>query len=122
MRSNFRERSRALIEVGYFLARFTEVRGEGKKTLPPRELGVGTWKGAFERFHSRLSGGRPIDQFRNALKNTRDEFDGYFDNGREGWKESDGRPKKLNQKPHEVYEEFETLERPIIWIRIRKYL
>ena len=121
MRSEYKERSRDLIEAGYFLSRFTEF-GVGRLSLPPRELGVNSWSVAYDLFHPKLSGGRPIVQFRNTLKNCRDEFDGYFENGRQGWKESDGRPQRLNQKPHEVFEEFGDQNRKWIWERIQNYL
>jgi hypothetical protein len=110
-----------LIEAAYFLSRFSET-GEGTRSLPPAELKVGTWEAAYDLFHPELSAGRPLVQFRNTLKNSRDEFDGYYDNGREGWKESDGTPKKLNQLPHQIYEEHCDQSREEIWNRIREFV
>jgi hypothetical protein len=121
MNSEHQERSRDLIEVGYFLSRFTEP-GKGTQSLPPEELSVCSWEAAYDLFHPTLSAGRQLLQHRNTLKNSRDEFDGYFDNGREGWKESDGTPKKLNQLPHQIYEENYDQNREQIWARISKQL
>ena len=120
-RSEYHQRSRELIEVGYFLSRFTEPT-EGRVPLPPRELGTKAWGAAYDLFYPNLSSGRPFSQFRNTLKNSRDEFDSYFDNGREGWKEADGRPKPLVSKSHEVFEGFQDLDREAIWDCIRKHL
>jgi len=110
-----------LIEVGYFLSRFTEP-GKGTQSLPPKELSVFSWETAYDLFHPALSAGRQLLQHRNTLKNSRDEFDGYFDNGREGWKETDGSPKKLNQLPHQIYAENSAQTREQIWDRISKQL
>lgn len=121
MKTEFKPRSRELIEVGYFLSRFTD-RVDGGRPLPPQELGVSAWGAAYDLFYSKLSGGRPLEQFRYTLKNSRDEFDGFLDNGRQGWKESDGRPQRLNQKPHVVFQEFRNLTREQIWARIRNHI
>lgn len=119
--SEKKERSNALIEVGYFLSRFTD-SVNSRIPLPPVELCVPSWGGAYDLFYPKLHAGRKPEQFRNSLKNSRDEFDGYFQNGREGWKESDGTPQKLTQKAHEVFNRFESLGRADIWQRIQQYL
>jgi len=119
-RGEYRSRSREMVEVGYFLARFSEARVRGKP-LPPDETGARAWGAAYDIFHEKLGCGRPLIQFRNTLKNSRDEFDGFFDNGRQGWKESDGTPARLRQLQHAVFEELQLLDRDACWKRIRQH-
>jgi hypothetical protein len=120
-RSKLRERSSELVEAAYFMSRFTE-NAEQRVPQPPRELNVGGWAEAYDCFFPKLSAGRSLLQFRNTLKNSRDEFDGYFENGRTGWKESDGRPRKLSGRSHEVYEALRSIDRDKVWARVQRYI
>ena len=70
--------------VGCFLSRYGTVATG--KSVPPNEIEMPTWSKAYLCFYRALSGGRSIRQFGHALKNTRDEFDGFFENGRIGWR------------------------------------
>lgn len=79
------QRSAELMTVGCFLSRFGAIGPEGKSS-PPDEIGTLTWANAYLCFYRSLSGGRSMRQFGHALKNTRDEFDGFFSNGRVGWR------------------------------------
>ena len=72
-------RTKEHIQVGYFLSRF------GKKK-PPEAFKGRSWKDVYHLFFNRLGDGRSLSSFEHSLKNTRDGFDGYFNNGREGWK------------------------------------
>ena len=77
------ERSKELIQVGYFLSRFG-------KNRPPDHLNITKWKNAYKVFYNKLSEGRTVSQFEHSLKNSRDAFDGYFsETKREGWKADD---------------------------------
>lgn len=80
------ERSKELIQVGYYLSKYG-------KNDPPEKLNVSKWNEAYRMFYEALNGGRPVLEFEHSLKNSRDGFDSYFiDTNREGWK--DGRMKK----------------------------
>ena len=97
-------RTKELIQVGYYLSRF------GKRE-PPLSIGVDKWKDVYDLFYNKLSDGRPIKSFRASLQNTRDGFDGYFeDNGREGWKSLDGNPSPITGVDKEVHDEYKELE------------
>ncbi|MBS0960224.1 HNH endonuclease [Acetobacter thailandicus] len=96
------ERSFELVLVGYYLSRFTQ-RETGK---PPQFLHCDTWQQAYDIFYEQLNGGRDRDAFKNSLKNTRDHFDAYFDNGREGWKDATGTPRGLSQISQSIYSDF----------------
>lgn len=89
--------------VGYAMAR----SGVGKK--PPPWLGVQKWNDAYDLFFPSLGGGRSEDSFRNSLKNVRDSFDGYFPNGRTGWRQSGKieRPPAPNERVTETMEEWQ---------------
>ena len=82
------KRTKQLIQVGYFLSRF------GKKQ-PPAVFEGKKWKEVYHLFFRKLADGRGLASFEHSLKNTRDGFDGYFENDREGWKSSGGTPAPL---------------------------
>ena len=82
------ERSKELIEVGFYLSRFGFIN-------PPSGLRVKNWKEAYALFYQKLGEKRDVLQFEHSLKNTRDGFDGYFETTkREGWKNENGEPGK----------------------------
>ena len=72
-------RSFEMLLAGYYLCRCTV------QTHPPAALNVETWKEAYNLFFDTMGDGRTPERFRNSLKNTRDTFDVFFDNGRTGW-------------------------------------
>jgi hypothetical protein len=84
------ERSKELIEVGYYLSRFG-------KLSPPSRFGSIKWNEVYALFYQVLGKGRNILEFEHSLKNTRDGFDGYFpETKREGWKNKDGGTARLS--------------------------
>lgn len=102
--------------VGCFLSRFGETDGQGR-SRPPAETAVDSWSSAYLCFYRALAGGRSIRQFGHALKNTRDEFDGFFENGRVGWRASgDERPARpLTPDMQRVFDDHAALERGAYW-------
>lgn len=82
-------RSPEMYLVGYAMARCSASGG------PPAWLGVPTWNAAYELFFPALGDGRTERTFHNSLKAARDSFDGHYDNGRVGWRQS----KKINRPP-----------------------
>ena len=110
------ERSKELIEVGYYLSRF------GMEN-PPSMLKVKYWKSAYALFYEKLGKGRDRGQFEHSLKNTRDGFDGYFiGTKREGWKNDQGEPAKLSQDELEIFNEFKILNDEEIFQRISHHI
>lgn len=106
-------RTKELIQVGYFLSRFGF-------DDPPVKLNTDKWKDAYRSFYDSLNNGRGVLEFENSLKNSRDEFDGYFSNNREGWK--DGlEPTKLSNIAKEVFDEFSNKDENFIWSKIKSY-
>jgi hypothetical protein len=96
-------RSPEMYLVGYAMARSSVTGG------PPAWLGVRTWNEAYDLFFPALGNGRPRPTFRNSLKNARDSFDGYFDNGRIGWRQSEkiNRPPAPNRRVEETRKEWD---------------
>lgn len=89
--------SREMLITGYYFARCGL---PGKRTRPPRALGVRTWRNAYELFYDALGDGRSLSQFRNSIKSVRAFFDSGFDNDREGWK------KELAERYEEIRREW----------------
>ena len=109
------KRSIELIQVGYFLSRFGQQE-------PPQVLGTSKWKNAYFAFYDALNEGRSILEFEHSLKNSRDTFDGHFDNTRrEGWKNVDGTPVALSGLSKQVYERFRSLTEDEIWRKINRH-
>lgn len=105
-------RTKEHIQVGYFLSRF------GKKK-PPEVFKGSSWKEVYHLFFKKLGDGRSLSSFEHSLKNTRDGFDGYFNNGREGWKSFDGTPSPLTGVDKEVFDEYAVLNEEQIYERIK---
>ena len=97
------KRSKEFITVGYFLSKY------GKKG-PPNSLKVNKWKDAYSLFYKKLGDGKELFEFINSLNNSRDIFDGHFnETQREGWKDKAGKPSKLTGLSLEVFNEFKSL-------------
>ena len=110
------ERSKELINVGYYLSRF------GKKN-PPTLLEVVKWKEAYKLFYNNLNEGRSLSEFEHSLKNSRYAFDGYFsETKREGWKDDDGSTAKLSGFSLETYDEFEGLSEIEAFTKIKSFI
>lgn len=110
------ERSKELIEVGYYLSRFG-------KSNPPSRFSDAKWNEVYRMFYDSLGQGRELLEFEHSLKNTRDGFDGYFrETKREGWKDKDGNPAKLSSADKEVYDKFQSLSEEEVFNRIKIYL
>lgn len=94
--------------VGFYLSKFgntaIEKRFENKD-----------WKEIYSLFVNRLGSPDKIDSFCNSLKNVRDSYDGYHDNGREGWKEKSGEPKKLSGVLMQVFEKYQNHDEEKLW-------
>jgi hypothetical protein len=106
-------RSEEMILVGYFLSRC----GSGENhTEPPLVLGTPRWEDVYPMFYERLGGGRNPVAFRNSLQNTRDDFDFYVDNGREGW------DKPLSRREQVVFDKWQSRGCLELWAEVRSYL
>ena len=73
-------RSDEFILVAFFLSRCGR-KLEGRKRLPPPQLGADSWRGAYAAFFETLGAGRSLGSFHNSLKAARDQFDGHVDSG-----------------------------------------
>ena len=110
------ERSKELIQVGYYLSKYGQ-------NNPPEKLNVNKWYEAYRIFYEALNGGRLVLEFEHSLKNSRDSFDGYFsDTNREGWKDEEGNPAKLTGFTEEVFKEFFNKEELYVWSKIESFL
>ena len=110
-RSNIR-RSEGMIVVGYFLARC----GSGADhTGPPSVLKTSRWEDVYPMFYHHLGGGRTPAGFRNSLQNTRDDFDFYVENGREGW------DKPLSRAEQAVFDKWQSRDCAELWAEVRSY-
>ncbi len=110
------ERSKKLIQVGYYLSRY------GLKD-PPKKLETSKWNEAYRLFYEKLNGGRTVLEFEHSLKNTRDSFDGYFsENNRKGWKDNDGKPVKLGGFLQNVFNLYNNKSENYIWSKIEPFL
>lgn len=110
------ERSKELIEVGYYLSKF----GISK---PPLRFSSSNWKEVYRMFYDHLGQGRKELEFEHSLKNTRDGFDSYFPaTNREGWKDKEGKPAKLPSDAQEVFNQFEILSEEEVFDRIKVHL
>ena len=111
-------RTKELIQVGYYLSRF------GLED-PPIKLKIvdskSPWKDAYRTFYDSLNDGRSVLEFEHSLKNSRDDFDGYFSNNRQGWKDDKGEPNKLTLISQEVFDEFLNKTEEDIWSIIEKF-
>jgi energy-coupling factor transporter ATP-binding protein EcfA2 len=110
------ERSKGLIEVGYYLSKFGI-------SNPPSRFGDVKWNEVYRMFYDSLGLGRSLLEFEHSLKNTRDGFDGYFSSTkREGWKDKHGNPAKLSSETLEIFDEFQNLSEEEIFERIKIHL
>jgi 5-methylcytosine-specific restriction protein A len=110
------ERSKELIQVGYYLSRFGI-------SDPPIRFSNEKWNEVYRMFYDSLSKGREVLEFEHSLKNTRDGYDSYFpENDRSGWwKIKYTLPAKLPKLAQVVYNELADKDEQYIWNLIRKY-
>jgi predicted restriction endonuclease len=112
------KRSKELIEIGYFLSR------EGKEN-PPSQLETTSWSKAYLLFYNKLNEGRTPTEFKNSLKNVRDQFDSYFPKTkREGWKEKKdhSKPSKLSNTLQKTFDKYKNSNSDEIWERIKRFI
>jgi len=110
------ERSKELIEVGYYLSRFGI-------SNPPSRFGDSKWNEVYRMFYDSLGQGREVLEFEHSLKNTRDGFDSYFPSTkREGWKDKEGNPAKLPSDAQEVFNQFQAISEEEVFDRIKIHL
>jgi hypothetical protein len=99
------KRSDDIILIGYFLSRCTDF-SDGKKSRPPKVLGVEKWTDCYDLFFTEYADGRGIEHFRHTLRNTRDIFDSLFENGRAGWSEGQMRGQELSDRDTALHDEW----------------
>lgn len=116
-------RSKEMIEVAYFLAKYGTPQSDAFASRPPRELGDISWKEAYEVFYAQLGEGRPLSAFRNSLKNQRDTFDGHVASGRQGWRQAgaDRPAQTLSPRNRAIFDRLEEMTRHEVWARIRDF-
>lgn len=109
------ERSKELIQVGYYLSRFG-------KSDPPSRFNTKRWNEVYRTFYDSLNGGRTVLEFEHSLKNSRDDFDGYFPKTlRIGWRADDGSPAKLTGFAVNIFENFKNKSEEYVWNIISQY-
>lgn len=110
------ERSKELIEVGYYLSRFGI-------SNPPSRFGDIRWNEVYRMFYDSLGQGREVLEFEHSLKNTRDGYDSYFpENNRSGWWEVKYTvPAKLPSLAQEIFDVFKDKSEEYVWNKISKY-
>lgn len=118
-----RERRREFFVVAYFLSHCGS-RRDRKSAAPPTVLGATSWDEAYDRFHDALGNGRPLEQFRNSLKNARDAYDSHDPaSGRVGWRTGGGGaenpPARLSVVAAQVREEWADRSCEEIWEAVR---
>lgn len=113
------ERSPEFIVAALYLSRCGRVV-EGKKPLPPQELGTDSWQAAYAIFFDHLGSGRPLRAFHNSLKATRDQFDSHVDSGRRGWL-VDGKPKPLPELDTSILAEWQNHSDEDLWETVRPW-
>jgi len=96
------ERSEDLVTVGYYLSRMSWVNEAGV-SCPPRALKVEKWREAYDLFFDAVSDGRDLKPFERTLRNTRDSFDPFHENGRTGWVPTAKRADHLMAVDHRVH-------------------
>lgn len=100
------ERSFPMKLAGYYLAR-CGIKRPNKPASPPAALEVNSWNEAYDIFYESMGDGRPILQFRNSLKNSRDPFDIFFENNRIGWKGKNQQNPSISIELKRIHEEWE---------------
>lgn len=115
-------RSKGMVTVAYFLARYGEPAAAGP-ARPPQELATASWGHAYAIFYRALNAGRTVAAFHNSLKNARDLFDARLASGRVGWRDpSAGRPPApLPPIYRDVIANWESQSREAIWASVREF-
>ena len=68
-------------------------------------------------FYDRLGGGRGLRTFRYTLRLTRDSFDAYVDNRRQGWWQN-----PLTRLEQAVFDKWRLRDDQEIWKEVQSYL
>ncbi|MDE2717131.1 MAG: HNH endonuclease [Chloroflexota bacterium] len=114
------QRSDEFILVAFFLSRYGR-KVEGRKRVPPAQLGADSWRGAYAAFFEALGAGRSLGSFHNSLKATRDRFDGHVDSGRRGWRGRDDGPAPLRGRYATIFDIWGSRSEEELWQAVRSY-
>lgn len=107
-------RSTELMLTGYYLSRF------GINNPPPRF--TTNWQQTYFAFYDSLNDGRTVLEFEHSLKNARDTFDGYFNNGRVGWlNASKTGPVELTGINLEIFKNYRHFGEEALWNLISQF-
>ena len=112
-------RSDELILVAFFLSRYGR-KVEGRKRVPPPQLGADSWRAAYAAFFETLGAGRSLRSFHNSLKAARDQFDGHVDSGRRGWRVDDG-PMPLPARYATILDIWGSRSEDELWQAVRSF-
>jgi 5-methylcytosine-specific restriction endonuclease McrBC GTP-binding regulatory subunit McrB len=105
------------IKVGFYLSKF-ELLGKrfGKKIK---------WKTAFKLFYGSLKeDDEELSQFSNSVKNYRDLYDAYHDNGRVGWRDQNdsSKPYPMDDVRKSVFDAMKKLSEEECFKHIKEFI
>ncbi|WP_179218184.1 HNH endonuclease [Dokdonia pacifica] len=117
-----KKRSKAFLEVGFYLSKFGVINENDKYPSPPIRLKVHKWNDAYRVFYEKIHGDRTVLAFERSLKNTRDAFDSHFPNSKRiGWLSDNKSPHPLGKDMQAVFDSFINKSEEEVWIAIQKY-
>jgi hypothetical protein len=117
-------RSKEIWTVAYYLSRCGSKAIDQNSLKPPTRLEVDTWNDAYELFYSSLAQDRTLLSFQRTLKNARDQFDGYTDVGRVGWRDStpEREPQSLTGLAGQVLNKWKDRKESDLWIEVKGFM